>query len=381
MMKKVKSILIVILGVSLFACADPASTKEGNIIISGSLDNLAGKRLTLEQFVNNQPVIVDSSIVADNGHYELAVTAEKMDFYRITSSPQNAAILILSPDENVKINGDGSKLANSVSVEGSKNTDLLWSYYKEASDFGKNSQELRTQAQAFSPEENEKKQELIDQFNALNLHFLSYTKEFIDQNSESPAVLSALGNLNIENDLDYFIKARDGLKGSFGESNFYSSLDQQIKQYEEAKEKEKMFDPGNKVPNITQNDPSGNARSLYDLKGKVVLVDFWASWCRPCRAENPNVVRLYNKYKNDGFDIFSVSLDKTQDKWVNAIEADGLAWENHVSDLQYWSSEAAQLYNVKSIPFTVLLDREGAVIDIKLRGATLEKKLEEIFGY
>lgn len=381
MNRLVNKALLLVLSISSMACSETTSSKEGNIRISGQLENLAGKNVILEQFINNQPEGIDTSLVDEKGNFELVSNDESMDFYRIKSSPQNAAILILSPGENVKITGDGANLGEGLKVEGSENTALIWSYYEEASNFGKNSQELRNQVQALSPDQNEMKQELIDQFNALNLHFLDYTKDFITQNSSSPAILSALGNLNIENDLDYFILARDGLKDGFGASNYYSSLDQQIQQFQSAKEKEKMFDPGNKVPNITQNDPDGNPRSLYDLKGKVVLIDFWASWCRPCRAENPNVVRLYNKYNKDGFDVFSVSLDKTQDKWVKAIETDGLVWKNHVSDLKYWSSEAAQLYNVKSIPFTVLLDREGAVIDIKLRGAQLEKKLQEIFGY
>ena len=220
-----------------------------------------------------------------------------------------------------------------------------------------------------------------EQFNALNKHFMDYSKEFIKTNSTSPAILPALGNLNIENDLEYYQIAQEGLGKSFAYSNYYKSLNDQINQHVRSMEAQKMFDPGNEVPNITQNDPQGAPRSLYDLRGNVVLVDFWASWCRPCRAENPNVVRMYEKYNKDGFEVFSVSLDKTKDKWVAAIEKDGLVWPNHVSDLQYWSSEAAQLYNVKSIPFTVLLDRDGKVIDKKLRGPALEAKLQELFGY
>ena len=119
--------------------------------------------------------------------------------------------------------------------------------------------------------------------------------------------------------------------------------------------------------------------SLTDFRGKYVLVDFWASWCRPCRAENPNVVRVYNQYKDKGFEILGVSLDKSKDAWLKAIEQDKLTWK-HVSDLKFWQSEAAQLYGVSSIPYTILLDPEGTIIAQNLRGASLERKLAELLG-
>ncbi len=381
-MIKIKIALFALVGLTITSCGNSSTTtKDGNVNISGTIENAEGKLLILEQFVNNNAISVDSSIVGENGEFELAMNSDVMDFYRMRITPQNASVFLLSPGEKVIVNGDGSDLNTSLSIEGSSNTQLLWTYYKEANEFGKKSQELRNQAQTLTQDQGDQKQNVINEFNQLNEGFVSFTKSFIKDNVGSPAVLPALGNLNIETDIEYFEMARDGLKESFGGSNYYTSLNNQVKQFKVAKVKGKMFEPGSEVPNITQNDPSDNPRSLYDLRGKVVLVDFWAAWCRPCRAENPNVVKLYNKYNKDGFDVFSVSLDKTKDKWVAAIEKDGLVWPNHVSDLKYWSSEAAQLYNVKSIPFTVLLDRDGKVINTKLRGPALEAKLKEIFGY
>lgn len=137
---------------------------------------------------------------------------------------------------------------------------------------------------------------------------------------------------------------------------------------------------GMEAPDIAMTDRDGKIRRLSDLRGKVVLIDFWASWCRPCRAENPNVVRLYHAYKDKGFDIYSVSLDNSRDKWLQAIDADGLVWDNHVSDLRGWSSEGGRLYGVSSIPATVLVDRDGKVLARNLRGPELERKLKELFG-
>ncbi len=139
------------------------------------------------------------------------------------------------------------------------------------------------------------------------------------------------------------------------------------------------FVKGGEAPNFTQNDPEGHPVSLTDFRGKVVLVDFWASWCGPCRKENPNVVKLYAKYKDQGFEVLGVSLDSKQDRWLDAIEKDGLTW-THVSDLKGWQNEVAGLYSVTSIPHTVLLDKEGKILGRNLRGAALEEKLAEVFG-
>lgn len=139
------------------------------------------------------------------------------------------------------------------------------------------------------------------------------------------------------------------------------------------------FVVGGEAPDITQDSPEGQPVSLSQLRGKVVLIDFWASWCGPCRKENPHVKKLYAQYKDEGFEIFGVSLDRTKAAWVGAIEKDGLPWY-HVSDLKGWQNEAAQLYGVRSIPHTVLIDAEGKIIARNLRGPSLDAKLKEIFG-
>ena len=136
---------------------------------------------------------------------------------------------------------------------------------------------------------------------------------------------------------------------------------------------------GGTPPDIALNTPEGEELKLSDLRGKVILVDFWASWCGPCRRENPNVKKVYEKYKDQGFDILGVSLDRQNDAWVKAIAKDGLEW-HHISDLKGWQSAAAAAYGVRSIPATFLLDAEGKIIARNLRGDALEAKLKEVFG-
>ncbi len=138
---------------------------------------------------------------------------------------------------------------------------------------------------------------------------------------------------------------------------------------------------GEPAPDIKLPSPDGKEYSLSDLKGKVVLLDFWASWCRPCRMENPNVVKVYQKYKDQGFTVFSVSLDRPGQKarWEDAIQKDGLAWPYHVSDLQYWNSPAAKMYGVSGIPRAFMIDRDGNIASTSVRGAEqIEAELKKL---
>ena len=140
------------------------------------------------------------------------------------------------------------------------------------------------------------------------------------------------------------------------------------------------LEAGMEAPDFTELTPEGKPLKLSDLRGKVVLIDFWASWCGPCRRENPHVVKLYEKYKDKGFEILGVSLDRDRDRWLQAIKDDKLTWPQ-VSDLQHWQSKAAKLYNVTGIPYTVLLDANGNIIATKLRGEALDAALQNIFGF
>lgn len=199
----------------------------------------------------------------------------------------------------------------------------------------------------------------------------SIVKDMIDKHTNSPVCVLFVDILSKDTDIAYHNKLVKGLD-AYSDNSMISDFIKSIKNAENLK-------VGGLAPEIELNSPEGKPIKLSSTRGNYVLIDFWASWCRACRAENPNNVKLYKKYHDKGFEIYGVSLDKSKDAWLKAIKDDNLTWI-HVSDLKFWQSEGAKTYNVRGIPHTVLLDKEGKIIATGLRGKALEDKLEELFG-
>ena len=180
-------------------------------------------------------------------------------------------------------------------------------------------------------------------------------------------------------DIKLFKENLENLKPIINRSDFNKFAANKIKAFINKNEANSAFDIGQIAPDFSAPSPEGDIIKLSDIKGEITLIDFWASWCKPCRIENPNVVKVYEKYHDKGLEIISVSLDKPdkKDAWIKAIEDDNLQW-HHVSNLKYWNDPVAQMYQVRSIPATFLLDAEGKIIAKKLRGAALENKIAEL---
>lgn len=197
--------------------------------------------------------------------------------------------------------------------------------------------------------------------------------EFAKANPNSFFALTALSEVaGTYADMTMAKTLLDGLSKDLRQTDMAKELEQRIAA-------ERLTAIGKPAPAFTQNDVNGKPLALTDLKGKVVLLDFWASWCSPCRAENPNMLKQYKLYKDKGFEILSVSLDSKKNDWIKAIEEDGLPWL-HVSDLKGWNNAAGRLYGVRGVPACYLIDRDGKIIADNVRGEKLNTKLAEIFG-
>jgi thiol-disulfide isomerase/thioredoxin len=201
-------------------------------------------------------------------------------------------------------------------------------------------------------------------------------KKLAMDNLRSPAALSIISTVDPTRALPEYKAVSAGLAQVMPSSPFLQTMNKNIAAAEQNLAQAAQQQA---APEISLNTPDGKTLTLSSLKGKYVLIDFWASWCGPCRRENPNVVAMYDKYKKKNFEILSVSLDNDKSRWTSAIAQDKMSWL-HVSDLAKWNSVAARDYGVSSIPFTVLVDPEGKVVETKLRGPGLEAKLKEIFG-
>lgn len=347
-----------------------------------SVQGADGQMAYFDRFENNQPIHVDSARLNSEGKGTIRVPALPLDYYRIAIGNEQL-VVVLDSAESLRVQAIVGALQEPELLEGSSHTTLLREFQNKSLKYEKDREELRKVIA-----DNPGNTDAIDAFNNLNASYYDECKAFVSNNSTSPVVLSAVNRLNAQQDLELMKKVREDLRGVMPRSGFYAAYRDQIDrqeqqvlmqkmQEEEMKRLSNLLPIGSEAPDIRQQTPSGGTFALSQLRGKVVLIDFWASWCKPCRFENPAVKKVYDKYKSKGFEILGVSLDRDKTAWTSAIAQDGINWK-HVSDLGFWNNAAAQEYGVSSIPYTVLLDRDGKIIAKGLRAHDLETKLAEL---
>ena len=380
-----KHIFFALAGVLVLLAAGCGSAPAGPTgSIFGTLHGAEGKVVELKVQAGKGMLSLASTTVADDGGFQL-VPAQGLvpDYYYLIVDNKKAMDLITDSTETVEIKANVEDPSNNPQVQGSSNSTQLHALLGQMQPIR---DEIKTQVQRTkNPQLSaEQRTDAKKAEQAARTELQKVAGAFIRENSSSPAALEALGGLNFSRSMKSFEMVLQDLKGSMGHTVRYQNIAGEV---EDTKKKLALRKGGGGTPGVGQVAPDiemadieGNTRKLSDLRGKVVLIDFWASWCGPCRRENPNVVKAYAEYKDRGFDVFSVSLDKTADRWAAAIEQDGLIWTNHVSDLKGWQNAAAKLYDVRSIPATFLIDQEGKVVASNLRGPALDIKLEELLG-
>jgi len=378
-MKKINFSLVIVSASILFsACSKP----NKNSYLSGEIKDGKGKMIYLEQLQVQSAVIVDSALIDDNGHFEFVNFKPTLNFYRLKIKPNemyNFCILILDSTDKVTLSADASNLADA-KITGSAETDAFLDFNNISKKYKKQIDSLQNYFQTEimnNPNDSKKIEQLKTEIDKVYQDLVSKWQNELAQKAmqykdKLASAYIALQMLPPRNYLDVYQE----IDKTLGSKHPHHPMVQILRRIVA---EQTALAEGTPCPEIALPDPNGKEIRLSSFKGKVVLIDFWASWCKPCRIEMPNMVALYKKYKEKGFEILGVSLDKDKDKWVQAIKEDGITWPQ-VSDLKFWNSEAVKLFNVKAIPYTVLVDKEGKIFAKGLRGAELEDAVKKALG-
>jgi peroxiredoxin len=368
MITKMRNILIAIIALGMTACAKAPEQK--GFVVKGKIRNLTGNQITLQELTTKGLVFIDSAAVGNDGSFEFNGNVGQKTFCVIQAN-NSAIVLVVDSVTDMVLNIDAGK-PEDFTVTGSNDTEKLKKLLQLNNAYMLGVQALETKYAAYNnnvPPMNIQEQIRKEYDSIMTARTVALQAHVLElENTLVPYF--ATNYLMPQSDFIFLKQVDAKYFAQFAGSKYAQDLHKRI----EVLNKTAI---GSVAPDIVLADPFGKTVSLSSLRGKTVLVDFWASWCGPCRRESPNLVKAYNKYKTRGFEIFSVSLDDNRDAWQRAINDDKLLW-THVSDLQKWNSSVVNQYNIESIPFTVLIDAEGKIIAKNLRGDALDARLAEL---
>jgi len=375
-----KRILIVLVGLLVFACA-----KKETYSIKGTAIGIEdGTKIFLQELdEGNKRIPIDTAIVKTENFTFLKPRTEGTGIQVISIKNIRQQLLIVKDKAPLTITLYKDSIGSSI-VKGSKENETFNTYTNTSRQLNKKKADfIQKMNKARNETDGIMVTEYSNQIKELDEYFITNKKEVLDTNPNSMVAIMALSDLinakvlKIEETEAYY----NSLGTDIQKSTVGLSIKRYIAQLKSQRAASNLASVGNKAPEFTAKTPEGKDLALSQTLGKYTIVDFWASWCRPCRIENPNVVRVYNKYHDKGLNIISVSLDKAgqKDRWIRAIEKDQMDWY-HVSNLQFWQDPIPKSYGVRAIPATFLLDESGTIIAKDLRGQALENKIAELLG-
>lgn len=381
-----------VLSTLLFSCGNDKKTIEDNpdtplvenFRISGQIEGAANKTLHLEAMSPQGTINVAECQTDSDGDFDLIGNVPDMGVFqlRIGESQDQIITLPICPKDVATLTTTLKDFAMTPKFEGTEWANSLSIYMAKFSEFAAKQQSLAALQGKVSEDE------LMKKYISLRKPIDDFCRNSINADLDNPInfLLTSFLTPNMgfkdwdQSNLLTLKKLSEAYLKKYKDSPIAQNMAQQIVQIEASFNQYKTVNSGsNLAPEIALNNPEGKQIKLSSLRGQYVLIDFWASWCAPCRKELPNVVKLYNQYKSKGFTVYSVSLDKDISAWKKAIQDDKLTWPSHVSDLLGWESNLPTLYGFQGIPHTVLIDKEGKIIESGLRGESLEQKLNEIF--
>lgn len=368
----------IFIGIAIIAAVSACKEKKyGGFVVVGKIEHAPSNKILLEElpFGGEQPIVLDSATLKTDGTFELRTLGKEEGLYllAIQNGPE---VLIVNDHKSIKLRLDANNY-KAYTTEGSEASIALHQFLEEYStQFSALSNTFKTADSLQNTNQSDSITTVTNLQKELQLKKLNdYITQFVNSTA-SPAVRYYVLGKSFKTmqpeDIKRLVDASvDKFKDHSGLLKMKGIIDMQISS------DPKLALLNKPAPEISLTDTSGKTVSLSSYKGKYVLVDFWASWCGPCRQENPNVVAAYNKYKDKNFTVLGVSLDKDKAAWMAAIQEDHLTW-NHISDLKQWESVVVAPYKITGIPFNVLVDPTGKVIAVELRGQALEAKLAAV---
>lgn len=352
--------------------------------IQGTVKNNAAKSVVLEKLGLQAVTAVDSAAIDEKGAFKMQGVSES-GFYRLKLDAKTFFLFLLEPAEfKVEIDPSAQEVFK---ISGGNQNDEFQKAFKQLGNTQRDLQGWNMAYQMYGQQgaSQDTMMYVQQQLQAVAMKFEGMIRDS-SKSAKSPLVaMFYVTNGPVDKFPKENLAVIQRLEKELPKSSYtkefrdiYTKYEQQVKQQSQPQPKAQDVSVGKQAPEIDLKDPNGKNIKLSSLRGKVVLVDFWASWCGPCRMEMPNVVAAYKKFKDKGFTVYSVSLDKEAGAWKNSIAALGMTWENQVSDLKWWQSEAAATYGVQGIPAAFLLDRDGKIVAANLRGPALEEKIAEL---
>lgn len=365
--------LSIIAAFSFSACESKKAIPDSETSISGYFDNVPGQQLTLALQSPEGVIPMDTVIIDDDGYFEFTPELNEMAVYRIILNYQTYLTIAAKKGDHITLEADGMDVYDNYFVSGSIESDLIKIVVDETMAMSAKLDSIKIEINHQKPAKDSKG--LFNSFETqkeLYANYHIFSLDFIEKHPGSIAAYFVVTGLQADEDPEAYIKVGEALMKSYPKFNYIPTLNEQVQFLQLAKK-------GVEAPELNYANPEGNMISLSSLRGKYVLVDFWASWCKPCRQENPNVLALYNTYKDKNFEIYGYSLDKNKEDWIAAIEEDQINWI-HTSDLNGWQAQGSLDYGVQSIPATFLIDPNGIIIARDLTGKALEEKLAELLA-